>query len=257
MPQTRTHLIFEAYNTPSTCMQGAPLGSARPQQAAAPDFVWDNVKHDFDFRLRQSAAARSAQLRVARRRQSAHARLPARQWEIAYPARRSPPTRCPPWGRRPRALLSLTGSQKSTRVCVPRSRGRSDPSAAMEDLCAVCCDPLQFVAVSRCNHTEVCAACTARLRMVVGSVEVRMCQRYARASSDLPPLAGIAAGAYACLGMAERGSWLCARVRARGGPARRVGSWAVLSRPVGATCGGCSRIRPAAAAPVTGDDTTL
>lgn len=40
----------------------------------------------------------------------------------------------------------------------------------------VCCEPMQFVAVPRCGHTDVCSTCVARLRMVVGSVECAMCR---------------------------------------------------------------------------------
>ena len=47
---------------------------------------------------------------------------------------------------------------------------------ASEECCAVCAEPLKFVAVGRCGHREVCSICSARMRGVMDDRECCICK---------------------------------------------------------------------------------
>ena len=48
--------------------------------------------------------------------------------------------------------------------------------AATEDVCLICAEPLSFVSVYQCGHSDVCALCTLRLRLVVGDKRCCACR---------------------------------------------------------------------------------
>eukprot|EP00898_Chlorokybus_atmophyticus_P005928 jgi/Chlat1/6336/Chrsp44S00456 len=47
----------------------------------------------------------------------------------------------------------------------------------MEEWCAVCAEPLEWCAVGRCHHREVCAVCTARLRLIMNDRSCCICKQ--------------------------------------------------------------------------------
>ncbi|XP_024531658.1 E3 ubiquitin-protein ligase ZNF598 isoform X2 [Selaginella moellendorffii] len=47
----------------------------------------------------------------------------------------------------------------------------------MEDCCAVCAEPLEWIAYGGCGHREVCATCTARLRVVLDDKRCCICKQ--------------------------------------------------------------------------------
>ncbi|EFJ37742.1 hypothetical protein SELMODRAFT_38409, partial [Selaginella moellendorffii] len=50
-------------------------------------------------------------------------------------------------------------------------------SSEMEDCCAVCAEPLEWIAYGGCGHREVCATCTARLRVVLDDKRCCICKQ--------------------------------------------------------------------------------
>ena len=49
--------------------------------------------------------------------------------------------------------------------------------AGVEDICLICAEPLEFVSVLPCGHTDVCALCTTRLRLVMEDRKCCACQK--------------------------------------------------------------------------------
>uniref|UniRef100_A0A0D9Y644 RING-type domain-containing protein n=1 Tax=Oryza glumipatula TaxID=40148 RepID=A0A0D9Y644_9ORYZ len=49
------------------------------------------------------------------------------------------------------------------------------PAADMDDACAVCAEPLEWVAYGACAHREVCSTCVARLRFVLRDLRCCLC----------------------------------------------------------------------------------
>lgn len=47
----------------------------------------------------------------------------------------------------------------------------------MEDCCAVCAEPLEWVAYGPCGHKEVCFTCTARMRFVLNDKRCCICKQ--------------------------------------------------------------------------------
>lgn len=47
----------------------------------------------------------------------------------------------------------------------------------MEDCCAVCAEPLQWVAYGKCGHKEACSKCVTRLRFVLEDKRCVICQQ--------------------------------------------------------------------------------
>eukprot|EP00271_Cylindrocystis_brebissonii_P001202 TRINITY_DN11505_c0_g1_i1.p1 TRINITY_DN11505_c0_g1~~TRINITY_DN11505_c0_g1_i1.p1 ORF type:complete len:1077 (-),score=174.16 TRINITY_DN11505_c0_g1_i1:34-3264(-) len=47
----------------------------------------------------------------------------------------------------------------------------------MEDCCAVCAEPLEWVAIGQCNHREVCSSCVARMRFVLKDNKCCICKQ--------------------------------------------------------------------------------
>ena len=47
----------------------------------------------------------------------------------------------------------------------------------MEDCCAVCAEPLEWVAYGPCGHNEVCFTCTARMRFVLNDKRCCICKQ--------------------------------------------------------------------------------
>jgi hypothetical protein len=47
----------------------------------------------------------------------------------------------------------------------------------MEEWCAVCAEPLEWVAYGPCGHREVCFTCTARLRFVLEDKRCCICKQ--------------------------------------------------------------------------------
>jgi hypothetical protein len=45
------------------------------------------------------------------------------------------------------------------------------------DYCAVCAEPLAWVAAGPCGHTEVCHRCCARLRLVLKDTRCALCKQ--------------------------------------------------------------------------------
>ncbi|KAL5227024.1 hypothetical protein ABZP36_015289 [Zizania latifolia] len=45
----------------------------------------------------------------------------------------------------------------------------------MDDACAVCVEPLKWVAYGVCGHREVCSTCVARLRFVLRDHRCCLC----------------------------------------------------------------------------------
>lgn len=46
----------------------------------------------------------------------------------------------------------------------------------MEDCCAVCAEPLEWVAYGPCLHREVCSTCVARLRFICDDRRCCICK---------------------------------------------------------------------------------
>lgn len=57
-----------------------------------------------------------------------------------------------------------------------RERERQGESE-MEDCCAVCAEPLEWVAYGACNHREVCSTCVTRLRFVLKDKKCCICKQ--------------------------------------------------------------------------------
>ena len=51
--------------------------------------------------------------------------------------------------------------------------------AAVEDVCLLCAEPLQWVAVMPCSHKEVCGKCILRLRLIMNDMKCMTCQNEA------------------------------------------------------------------------------
>ena len=47
----------------------------------------------------------------------------------------------------------------------------------MEDCCAVCAEPLAWVAYGPCGHKEACSKCATRLRFVLEDKRCVICQQ--------------------------------------------------------------------------------
>lgn len=47
----------------------------------------------------------------------------------------------------------------------------------MEDCCAVCAEPLEWVAYGKCGHKDACSKCVARLRFVLKDDRCVICQQ--------------------------------------------------------------------------------
>ncbi|KAH7282649.1 hypothetical protein KP509_35G041900 [Ceratopteris richardii] len=47
----------------------------------------------------------------------------------------------------------------------------------MEDCCAVCAEPLEWVGYGPCGHRDVCSVCIARLRFVIGDKQCCICKQ--------------------------------------------------------------------------------
>ncbi|CAI5983530.1 unnamed protein product [Closterium sp. NIES-65] len=47
----------------------------------------------------------------------------------------------------------------------------------MEDCCAVCAEPLEWVAIGPCGHRDVCSMCVARLRVVMNDQRCCICKQ--------------------------------------------------------------------------------
>eukprot|EP00250_Pteridium_aquilinum_P013593 c21444_g1_i1 orf=354-2828(+) len=47
----------------------------------------------------------------------------------------------------------------------------------MEDCCAVCVEPLEWVGYGQCGHQDVCSICIARLRFVLGDKQCCICKQ--------------------------------------------------------------------------------
>jgi hypothetical protein len=48
----------------------------------------------------------------------------------------------------------------------------------MDEACAVCAEPLEWVAYGTCGHREVCSACVARLRFVLRDQRCCLCMTH-------------------------------------------------------------------------------
>ncbi|EKX32395.1 hypothetical protein GUITHDRAFT_148660 [Guillardia theta CCMP2712] len=46
-----------------------------------------------------------------------------------------------------------------------------------EDVCLVCCEPLEHIAIGACNHRAVCALCSVRMRQLVGDLNCILCKQ--------------------------------------------------------------------------------
>ena len=46
-----------------------------------------------------------------------------------------------------------------------------------DDFCAVCAEPLEFVAYQKCGHKDTCSKCVARLRFVLNDRRCVICQQ--------------------------------------------------------------------------------
>ena len=49
--------------------------------------------------------------------------------------------------------------------------------AASEECCVICAEPLQFISVGACGHTDVCSLCSARLRGVMNDLQCCICKQ--------------------------------------------------------------------------------
>ena len=49
--------------------------------------------------------------------------------------------------------------------------------ATTDECCAVCAEPLKFVAIARCGHAESCSKCALRLRAVLDDERCVICQQ--------------------------------------------------------------------------------
>lgn len=47
----------------------------------------------------------------------------------------------------------------------------------MDDCCAVCAEPIQFVGYGPCGHKEACSKCVVRLRVVLNDLRCVICQQ--------------------------------------------------------------------------------
>ena len=47
----------------------------------------------------------------------------------------------------------------------------------MDEYCAVCAEPIQFVGYGPCGHKEACSKCVVRLRVVLNDVRCVICQQ--------------------------------------------------------------------------------
>lgn len=56
-------------------------------------------------------------------------------------------------------------------------RQEAEVAVPMEDCCAVCAEPLQWVAYGKCGHKEACSKCVARLRFVLEDKRCVICQQ--------------------------------------------------------------------------------
>ena len=46
----------------------------------------------------------------------------------------------------------------------------------MESSCVLCCDPLKFVCVGKCNHKNMCEKCTLRMRILIKDFHCPLCK---------------------------------------------------------------------------------
>ena len=67
--------------------------------------------------------------------------------------------------------------------------------AASEDCCVICAEPLTFISVGKCGHTDVCSLCAARMRGVMNDFDCCICKqklnevfitRYAGSFTSIP-----------------------------------------------------------------------
>ena len=49
--------------------------------------------------------------------------------------------------------------------------------AAVEEVCLICAEPIEYVGVLPCGHKDVCAICCVRLRLVVQDMKCCACQQ--------------------------------------------------------------------------------
>ena len=54
---------------------------------------------------------------------------------------------------------------------------RCSHSASMDEYCAVCAEPIQFVGYGPCGHKEACSKCVVRLRVVLNDLRCVICQQ--------------------------------------------------------------------------------
>uniref|UniRef100_A0A0E0C006 RING-type domain-containing protein n=1 Tax=Oryza meridionalis TaxID=40149 RepID=A0A0E0C006_9ORYZ len=57
----------------------------------------------------------------------------------------------------------------------PQPAAAELPAPDMDDACAVCAEPLEWVAYGACAHREVCSTCVARLRFVLRDLRCCLC----------------------------------------------------------------------------------
>jgi E3 ubiquitin-protein ligase ZNF598 len=65
---------------------------------------------------------------------------------------------------------------QSRLVHFPRTVDRFYCAENMEDCCAVCAEPVEWVAYGPCGHKETCSKCVVRLRVVLKDKRCVICQ---------------------------------------------------------------------------------
>lgn len=50
-------------------------------------------------------------------------------------------------------------------------------NASMDECCAVCAEPIQFIGYGPCGHKEACSKCVVRLRVVLNDLRCVICQQ--------------------------------------------------------------------------------